>query len=51
MSSVDWENVGYAGAFVVGALFGAVAAIRLTRSLLDVVLHVRRRAESDDADE
>ena len=50
MVGVDWENVGYAGAFAIGAVFGAVAAIRLTRSLLDVVMHVRRRAEREPPD-
>jgi hypothetical protein len=45
---VDWENVGYAGSFVLGSLFGAIAAVRLTRSLLEVVIRVRRRVEDPE---
>ena len=48
MLGVDWATVGAAGAFVLGAAFGVIIATRLVRSLLEVVLHARRRIENDD---
>ena len=35
LADIDWSNMQVAGAFVLGAVLGTVATIRLTRFLLD----------------
>jgi hypothetical protein len=47
---IDWTAAGVGGAFVIGAVFGVIVAIRLTRTLLEVVMHVHRRVEKGDDD-
>ena len=44
-AAFDWTNLGIAGAFVVGTIVGAVAAIRLTRIILE---HLRDDERRDD---
>lgn len=46
LGDVVWSNLTVAGAFIVGAVLGAVATLRLVRAMLstlDVELRPRRR--------
>lgn len=43
MVAVEWANLGYAGAFVVGAIAGAVVTIRLAKVLAAFLAGLRDR--------
>lgn len=42
-AAVDWQSVHVAGAFVLGAVIGAVAVMRITRHLLEYLRRERDR--------
>lgn len=42
LAAVDWANLTFAGAFVVGAALGTVATIRVFRYVLDYVRREQR---------
>lgn len=44
--AVAWSDLTVAAAFVVGAIVGTVATIRLTRYLLDFLRHERKNDDS-----
>lgn len=48
MLGFDWTNLGFAGAFVVGALAGALVTIRLARVVADLLRDIRTREERKD---
>lgn len=50
MFGVDWENVGYAGTFVVGAVVGIIATLRLARVLAQFFTELRHRDEQTPDD-
>lgn len=43
LAAVDWSALELAGAFVVGAIGGTIATIRLLRYLLDYLRSERKR--------
>ena len=42
LAGVDWSNLTVAAAFVLGAILGTVATIRLTRTLLEYLKREQR---------
>ena len=46
LGATDWSNLTIAGAFVVGAIAGTVATIRVLRSLLEYLRNERRDPEA-----
>jgi hypothetical protein len=48
VQAFDWTNLGFAGAFVVGALAGAVVTIRLARVVAEMLRDIRRAERKDE---
>jgi len=54
LGAVDWSNLTVAGAFIVGAVLAAVAALRMMRFMLGIFEadpRLRRRRRHDDEPE
>ena len=49
LGAVDWANLHVAGAFILGAVLGAVAVLRLTRIVAEFLRRTERRNGSDGA--
>ena len=43
MFAADWSNLGYAGAFIGGAIVGGIAVARITRMVMDWLKDQSRR--------
>ncbi len=43
MLAFDWANLAYAGAFVAGALAGAVVTIRLAKTIAQFLADLKRK--------
>lgn len=51
LAAIDWADVTVAAAFILGAIGGTIATIRITRAVFDEARRerIRRRADDDDA--
>ena len=50
LADIDWSNLQVASAFVLGAVLGTVATIRVMRAILktyEPYIHRRRQSEDD----
>lgn len=48
LGAVDWSNLTVAGAFILGAVLGAVATLRLARAIISLFDDARRRRNGED---
>ena len=48
LADVDWSNLQVASAFVLGAILGTFAAIRVMRAVLRTMEPFRRRRDSEE---
>lgn len=48
LAGADWDNVGLAGAFVVGAVLATIATIRIVRVVSSTLRDERRKDRDDD---
>ena len=48
LAAIEWDNVNIAGAFVIGSVLGALAAIRIFRVIAGTVRTERRKDDAPD---
>lgn len=47
LGGVEWQNLGYAGTFVVGLLAGVIVSIRLAKVIANYLIDLRRHDKND----